>query len=199
MQLEDTIKKWIFFFYVLDANRDGVLEPADFEEIIDRVVEARKGQFDKTEIKYLRYLTLKSFDRLLMEAGSGKERKISLLEWVRIIKKSNDSKKQSYFIRWFSASAVRFMYDLCDHNRDGYIDYDEFEFLYRILGLKRGNIIFAFKALDVNKDGKLSKPELYEAINGFFSSSNAAIDNYVFGQYKNLSDSYVSKLITVLL
>lgn len=199
MQLEDTIKKWIFFFYVLDANRDGVLEPADFEEIIDRVVEARKGQFDETEIKYLRYLTLKSFDRLLMEAGTGKERKISLLEWVRIIKKSNDSKKQSYFIRWFSASAVRFMYDLCDHNRDGYIDYDEFEFLYRILGLKRGNIIFAFKALDVNKDGKLSKPELYEAINGFFSSSNAAIDNYVFGQYKNLSDSYVSKLITVLL
>ncbi|MEP1032540.1 EF-hand domain-containing protein [Ekhidna sp.] len=199
MQLEDTIKKWIFFFYVLDANRDGVLEPSDIDEIINRLLNARPGLFSKVEAKHLRYITLKSFDRLLIEAGTGKQRKISILEWVRIIKKNNETDKESYFIRWFSVSAVRFLFDLFDHNKDGFIDFDEFESLYQILGLNRGNIIFAFKQLDINKDGVLSKAEMYEAITDYFSSSNAAINNYVFGQYKALSADYINKLITVLL
>ena len=197
MQLEDTVKKWIFFFYVLDANRDGVLEPCDIEEILERVLKARNGIYDEIEAKYLRFITLKSFDRLVLEAGTGKERKISLLEWVRIIKKTSEHKKQSYFIRWFSASAVRFLFDLCDHNKDGFIDFDEFETLYRILGLKRGNIIFAFKELDINRDGRLSKAEMYDAINGYFSASNATANSNVFGQLRTVSDDYINKLITV--
>lgn len=199
MQLEDTIKKWIFFFYVLDANRDGVLEPSDINEIIDRLLSARPGLFSNAEAKHLRYVTLKSFDRLLIEASTGKHRKISILEWVRIIKKNNEPDKESYFIRWFSVSAVRFLFDLFDHNKDGFLDFDEFESLYQILGLNRGNIIFAFKQLDINKDGVLSKAELYEAISDYFSSSNATINNYVFGQYKSLSADYINKIITVLL
>ena len=197
VQLEDTVRKWIFFFYVLDANRDGVLEPSDIEEILKRVLKTRNGLYDEVEAKYLRFVTLKSFDRLLLEAGSGTERKISLLEWVRIIKKTNERKKQSYFIRWFSASAVRFLFDLCDHNKDGFIDFDEFETLYRILGLKRGNIISAFKELDINRDGRLSKAEMYDAINGYFSSSHATAGANVFGQLRTVSDDYINKLITV--
>lgn len=199
MQLEDTIKKWIFFFYVLDANKDGILEPADIDEIIERLVNVRKGLFTNSEKNHLRYITLKSFDRLLIEAGTGKQRKISILEWVRIIRKNNEVDKESYFIRWFSASAVRFLFDLFDQNKDGYIDFDEFESLYKILGLNRANIIFAFKELDINRDGVLSKSEMYDAINEFFSSSNAAINNYAFGQFRTMSDEYVNKLITVLL
>ncbi len=199
VQLTDIIKKWIFFFYVLDANKDGVLESRDIDEIIERLVNARPGLFNKAEAKYLRYITLKNFDRLLMEATTGKERKISILEWVRIVKKNNEMGKESHFIRWFSVSAVRFLFDLFDHNKDGFIDFDEFESLYQILGLKRANIIFAFKQLDVNKDGRLSKGELHDAINDFFSSSRATIDNYVFGEYKTLDDDYINKLFTVLL
>ena len=199
MQLEDKIKKWVFFFYVLDANKDGVLEPADIEDILDRLVNARKGLFSSSEAKHLRYVTLKSFDRLLIEAARGKQRKISILEWVRVINKNNETDKESYFIRWFSASAVRFLFDLFDHNKDGYIDFDEFETLYTILGLNRANIIFAFKELDVNRDGVLSKGELYNAISDYFSSSNATINSYVFGQFRSLSDGYMNKLLTVLL
>jgi len=196
--LEDKIKKWIFFFYVLDANKDGVLEPADIEEILDRLLKIRKGLFSKAESNHLRYITLKSFDRLLIEAGRGKTRQITILEWVRTIHKNNQVDQESYFIRWFSAAVVRFLFDLFDHNRDGYIDFDEFEMLYKILGLNRGNIIFAFKELDVNRDGRLSKGELYEAISDYFSSSHAAINSYVFGQFRTLSDDYMNKLFTVL-
>lgn len=197
MLLEDSVKKWIFFFYVLDANRDGVLEPADIDQIVDRLLNSKPGLFNKSESRYLKIMTLKSFDRLLMEAGSGKERKISLIEWVRLIRRTNQSDKKSYFIRWFSASAVRFLFDLCDHNKDGFIDFDEFESIYRILGLDRANIIFAFKAMDVNRDGRLSKMEMYDAISSFFYDRNDADSNYVFGQFKAISDSYVSKLLTV--
>lgn len=197
MLLEDSVKKWIFFFYVLDANRDGVLEPADINQIVDRLLNSKPGLFNKSESRYLKIMTLKSFDRLLMEAGSGKERKISLIEWVRLIRRTNRSDKKSYFIRWFSASAVRFLFDLCDHNKDGFIDFDEFESIYRILGLDRGNIIFAFKAMDENRDGRLSKMEMYDAISGFFYDRNDSDANYVFGQFKAISDDYVSKLLTV--
>ena len=120
MQLEDAIKKWIFFFYVLDSNRDGVLEPRDFDELLDRLYACRKGLFSNAEKNYLRYMTIKNFDRLLMESD-GKGRKITVHEWVRIIKRSNEGTEKSYFIRWFSASAVRFLFDLCDHNKDGFI------------------------------------------------------------------------------
>lgn len=181
----------------MDVNKDGVLEPSDIDEIVQRAIQTREGLFDEVEAKHLRFNTKKSFDRLLLEAGKGRERKISLLQWVRIIQKTNDTKRKSYFIRWFSASAVRFLFDLCDHNRDGFIDFDEFEILYKILGLNRGSTIAAFKNLDINRDGKLSKAEIYEGINGFFSSSNATLKKYVFGQYKYLSEDYLNKLITV--
>ncbi len=178
----------------MDTNKDGVLEPSDFDELLERLYSTRKGLFNETEKNYLKYITVKNFDRLLMESD-GKGRKITVHEWVRIIQRSNESEEKSYFIRWFSASVVRFLFDLCDHNKDGFIDFDEFETLYRILGLKRGTIIFAFKELDINRDGRLSKSEMYDAINEYFSSSNATINNHIFGQLENINDEYFSKLI----
>ncbi len=197
MQLTNIIKKWIFFFYVLDVNRDGILEKSDIQEIVDRVIAIRKGYFSKGEQKHLHYQTLKSFDRLLIEATNGKTRHITLLEWVRIIKKYNDNvERKPYFIRWFSASAMKFLIDLCDHNKDGEIDFDEFGTLYKILGLNRKETLYAFKYLDENRDCVLSKIELYNAIKEFFSSSNATINNYVFGQYESIPESYFDKLIS---
>lgn len=197
MQLEDTVKKWISFFYVLDANRDGMLEVDDIEIIVDRMLNARKGLFNKSEAAYVRLVTIKNFDKLLMEAGSGKERKINLMDWVRMIKRFNSNQSKSHFIRWFSASAVRFLFDLGDHNKDGYIDFDEFETIYKILGLSRANTIFAFKELDNNRDGKLSKLEIYEAITNFFSDSHAARETYLFGHIEKMGEDYVQKLMTV--
>ncbi len=180
----------------MDTNKDGVLEPRDFDELLGRLYETRKGLFNRAEKNYLKYMTIKNFDRLLMESD-GKGRKITVHEWVNIIKRSNESEEKSYFIRWFSASVVRFLFDLCDHNKDGFIDFDEFETLYRILGLKRGSIIYAFKELDVNRDGRLSKSEMYEAINDYFSSSNATINKHVFGQLESIDHEYMTKLITI--
>ena len=195
MQLKDTIKKWAFFFYALDVNRDGVLEPADIEEIIDRLIAAKPDNFSASEANHLRYIALKNFDRLLIEATKGKGRKINILEWVRIIERSNEVDRESYFIRWFSLSVVRFLYDLFDQNKDGVIDFDEFESLYRILGLNRANIIYAFKQLDVNKDGVLSKAEMYDAMKNYFSSSHATIENYTFGQFRSLKEDYLNKMM----
>ena len=195
MKLTNTIKKWIFFFYVLDANKDGTLEAADIEEIVNRVIQIRRRQFHEGEKKHLRYHTLKSFDRLLIEATKGKTRTITLMEWVKIIQRFNDNAdRKPYFIRWFSASAMKFLFDLCDHNKDGEIDFDEFGTLYKILGLNRKETLYAFKYLDVNRDCVLSKFEMYNAIKEFFSSSNATINNYVFGQYESISDEYYNML-----
>ena len=198
MQLTGIIRKWIFFFYVMDANKDGVLEASDIEEIIDRVFEIRKGYFSKGEQKHLHYQTLKSFDRLLIEATKGKKRQITLLEWVQIIQRYNDDvDRKPYFIRWFAASAMKFLFDLCDHNQNGELDFDEFASLYRILGLNRKETLYAFKYLDENKDCVLSKMEMYNAIREFFSSSNATINNYAFGQYESISEDYINKLEAV--
>ena len=195
MKLTNTIKKWIFFFYVLDANKDGTLEAADIEEIVNRVIQIRRGQFHAGEKKHLHYHTLKSFDRLLIEATKGKNRKITLMEWVKIIQRFNENvDRKPYFIRWFSASAMKFLFDLCDHNKDGEIDFDEFGTLYKILGLNRKETLYAFKYLDVNRDCVLSKFEMYNAIKEFFSSSNATINNYVFGQYETIGNDYYEKL-----
>lgn len=198
MQLTGIVRKWIFFFYLMDTNKDGILEASDIEEIVSRVITIRKGYFSKGEQKHLRYQTLKSFDRLLIEATKGKTRHITLLEWVRIIKRYNeDEERKPYFIRWFSASAMKFLFDLCDHNKDGEIDFDEFGTLYKIMGLNRKETLYAFKYLDVNRDCVLSKMEMYNAIKEFFSASNATINNYVFGQYESISEDYYRKLEAV--
>lgn len=197
MQAEDAVKKWISFFYVLDADRNGILDVQDIELIIQRLIGSRPGLFSKMEGAYLRVQILKNFDRLLMEAGSGKERNISLLDWVRMIKRANKTHKKTHFLRWFSASAVRFLFDLGDHNRDGYIDFDEFETIYKVLGLNRGSIINAFKELDQNRDGRLSKVEMYTAISHFFSDALPANRSALFGEIEKLSSPYIEKLLVV--
>ncbi|MEM6641996.1 MAG: hypothetical protein AAF616_03370 [Bacteroidota bacterium] len=194
MRLPSITKKWTFFFYVLDANRDGILEADDIEEIVKRVINIRTGNFSPGEIHHLRYQTLKSFDRLLIEATNGKSRKIRLAEWVHIIEKYNVSERKPYFIRWFAASAMKFLFDLCDHNQDGEIDFDEFGTLYKILGLSRKETLHAFKYLDANRDCVLSKFEMYNAIKEFFSASNATINNYMFGQYEAISEEYYQQI-----
>jgi len=68
VQLKDTVKKWIFFFHVLDANGNGILEPDDIEIIVDRLINSKPNYFSKGQSSYIRMVTLKNFDRLLMEA-----------------------------------------------------------------------------------------------------------------------------------
>lgn len=197
MTIDDKTQKWMYFFRLLDTNKDGVLEPIDIINMVNRVFDLVPHHFTEADQNYMKYVTLKHFNMLVMEARAKKDRKITMWKWIALLKKNNEAGYQkSQFIRWFSTCAVRFMFDLCDHNKDGYIDYNEFKILSNVVGIKEEDIQYAFAKLDENKDDKISRIEIYQAIREFFESEEVTNKDYVFGNYNKIDDAYVSKLLS---
>ncbi|MEQ9302541.1 MAG: hypothetical protein RJQ14_01395, partial [Marinoscillum sp.] len=85
IHIEVNTKRWIFFFQVLDSNKDGILEPVDIVNIVNRVREARPKSFTESDCNYIKAVSLKNFDRLLVEARSRTNRKITVRQWVDIL------------------------------------------------------------------------------------------------------------------
>jgi len=78
---------------------------------------------------------------------------------------------------------IRSLHDMLDVNQDGYLQEDEYQRLLSQAGVPDPSFVkMAFKAIDVNGDGKLSTEEVINAFWDFFFSDDEKSPNaFLFG------------------
>lgn len=186
-------KKWCYFFSLLDQNHNGVLEFNDFQKMLDKIDRIGWGVVDNKEKILCERLMRKSFDRLRMQCKTSNDY-ITLREWLRTVNVETLNNNH-YFLRWLITGVVRMLFRMFDENGDGYIDFKEFQRMYAVLNMDPKDITFAFKRMDKNSDGWLSKWEMQEAIKEFFTRDDVLDENYVFGHFNLIDRTYLMKSI----
>ena len=111
-----------------------------------------------------------------MEDTTGGKDIITLEEWIKV----NDT-LGSQRVRNQVTSDHMLFFDVIDTNHDGFIQWDEFEMLFKIIVLKPETAKASFEMIDTNKDGVISKEEYIAAAVEFFTSKKDSPANVFYG------------------
>jgi Ca2+-binding EF-hand superfamily protein len=156
-------KKFTHQFSVFDANKNGVLEWADFEEVLRNFSHALdsgpgKAGYDDLESHFKdRWAALAKL--------AGTTGKVTLKEWLSYHERNSD---KTSLIETTAAGA----FDLLDGNGDGRISAKEYEQLYKVYRLDEKQAASVFKTLDGDGDGYLSKQDVLDLLKQFFHSDD---------------------------
>ena len=144
-------------FNLLDYNKHGFLEPADWQlwmnniekackpdppQLIDRMRELFGVYFDAIGIKEGKQLTcdefVKGFSEFAIQERAKKER-----GEIPILYSMNDA-----------------VYDVAGTNKDGFVTLDEYRRIFQACNFPESAADEAFKVVNANHDGKLDREEL---------------------------------------
>lgn len=184
--------KWIYFFYLIDCDKDGVLKINDFYSALKRVQKFNTSQ--EAEREYLRCQTSKIFDRLLMECKTSRSQGIGLGSWLMLLE-NYKFYKDSRVMRIVGYTCLRYLFELFDNDNDGFICFVEFSQAYSTYRINLTGIKEIFQKLDNNKDGKLSRGELASGIEIFLLKESPDEMNNIFGKYDQLPMEYLEQFI----
>lgn len=168
------------FFYILDYDRNGIIEKDDFTSIAENLCilwSVREGEDEYDKIMQKFEAGWNHFN-LFVNLEDGR---VNWEHWIRFAEKvivNGDEEVFNEYVEEFAGE----LFDKFDTNNDGYINLDEYIDLlvgYRI------EVRFAaksFRKLDRNKDDLISRGELISAVKEFFRSDDPdAPGNWLFG------------------
>ena len=151
------LKRIKSLFNLLDYNKNGFLEPDDWQlwvsniekackpdppQLIDRLRELTGVYFEAIGIKEGRHLTCDEFVKGFSEFAVQEYAKKARGE-TPILYPMNDA-----------------VYDVADTNKDGFVTLDEYRRIFQACNLPESAADEAFKVADANNDGKLDREEL---------------------------------------
>lgn len=181
MLTELQIDKLERFFYVLDYDRNGIIEKEDFIGIAENLCilwRIKEGE-EKYDLIKSRFEEGWNHFNLFVNNNSGKANWDHWLQFAEQVIVNGDEAIFSEYVDEF----VGEIFDNFDTDNDGYINLDEYIDLlvgYRI------EVRFAaksFRKLDRNHDDLISRGELISAVKEFFRSDNPDDPgNWLFGR-----------------
>lgn len=180
-------KKWSFFFDLMDHDKNGVWNLKDFvlfSEKIYTIYAVNNYHLDPTEFLYK---SRRIFNHLRkdMELESSH---ITKEDWINFLQEKETQPGRKYF-RFMVSIISRELFDVCDQNKDDFLSEYELIQLYKMLGLSEETAIEAIDLLDLNKDYRISKWELYRGIQDFFEDPNKEIT--LFGKVGDLTRTQI--------
>lgn len=166
------LRKMRTYFKRIDFDHDGAITRSDFEGMGDRFVgleklDAKAGANLKTALTDIWDLYLKV---------AGQNAKLGEAEFTNMMKelvKNGDNRKTL-------EGPLPLFFNAVDANHDGFIQADEFELFFELLGLDRSMAGASFKAIDTNNDGLLSQEEFKDAGVDFFTSEDESNPTKLF-------------------
>jgi len=174
------IQKWHRAFYTFfDTNASKDIDSGDFH-LITRHVKTIYGA-DSEQMTLAHGAMNSLWDGLIKLADKNKDQKISLDEWVLMLKLSQGKEPQ-----WFTDYIV-FLFKLFDVSADKKLDIEEFRDGMGAYGISREDAGEAFKKISVDSKTKNPVPSFdlaqFKALwhEYFYSTDANALGNHLFG------------------
>ena len=175
------IKKQTHFFNILDFDNNGFIQQDDFEAIADNLCIIRDFELDTPEYDTIKQMTDGIWNTLIPFVNGTEG---NLEHWLQFMNVLMDSKHEEQYKKYIAAF-VGSLYRLFDLNDDGFISQTEYIDLFIGMRIEVRFAPKAFRKLDENNDGRLSKEELFHAVDEFMRSSDPnATGNWLFGAWE---------------
>lgn len=174
------------FFNILDTDRNGFVEPADFTSIGENICYILQISPEDPYYDLIFFACNQVWTDLYSYVDTNKDNKASFYEWLRYAdEKIINCDKKHYDL--YLNKVVDHIFLLFDENRDNYISLQEYINLFMTFRLEIRYSAKAFTKLDLNRDGFISREELYLGVEQFFRSAREEDrGNWLFGSWETL-------------
>lgn len=180
-------RKLTHLFNILDADKNGILQPDDFTIVADRISNLLGYSKDSNSRLSLEARSFRLFIQLLTDLNK-EEASIYYEEWIELFDKillKNERLMYSYIQR-----TAAYMFMLFDQNGDQVVSEEEYMDMFRAYNISDEYVRIAFKKLDDNGDGVLQKDEIIYGFHDFFMSSDPdAKGNWIFGKWDSVGST----------
>ena len=171
-------RKWTRLFQVYDANRNGTLELADFEQHFHNIISLRNWKPGMPEYEAAKARVVENWEKMRQATDLNNDGKIELSEWLEYVERQLDSPSDYQEMLAF----VGRIFEILDLNGNGVVSLDEYKTFYRSWQLPEELAEEVFPKLDLNGDGVISKEEFFELAQQFHCSDDLeAPGNLLFG------------------
>jgi Ca2+-binding EF-hand superfamily protein len=173
-------KKMARVFDVYDVNKNGVLDQGDYERLAANLAKQRGIAEGTPAFAEIRATYLGAWTAMQKLANGGKSPNVTLSEW-------HDSREALLADPSNYAAVVKNVTDAVfnqlDVNEDDQISLEEYRLLYDIYEVDPAPAEEAFKVLDANHDGFLSRADVTKILDEYYYSEDpAAAGNWIFGK-----------------
>lgn len=175
-------KKISYLFDILDANKNGLLQPDDFAAVAEKISNTLSFEDVATERLHLKLKSLRLYVQLLTDMGKD-DVSISKAEWLELFGSRTmiDPKTAKKYI--FRTAA--YIFNLFDQNGDRVISKTEYLDMFRVYNIDLEYSELGFQKIDENSDGQITLSEMIIAFRDFLMSSNPeAAGNWIFGNWE---------------
>lgn len=175
------VKKQTHFFNILDFDNNGFIQQDDFEAIADNLCIIRDFDLDTPEYDTVKEMTDAIWNTLIPFVNGTEG---NLQHWLQFMNALMDPKHEEQYKKYIQ-NFVSSIYRLFDLNDDGFISQTEYIDLFIGMRIEVRFAPKAFRKLDENNDGRLSKEEVFHAVDEFMRSTDPdATGNWLFGSWE---------------
>ncbi|XP_064085829.1 calexcitin-1-like [Macrobrachium nipponense] len=160
-----------------DVNGSGEIDEKDLEIATQKVCGARGWTQEDSHYNKTRNTLRTLWTVLTSRADRDQDSQVSVEEWYSAWQEDESDREWSHRFR-------DLMFLLEDASGDGHIDVDEYVALYTALGLTESGCREAFRRVQKEDSGAVTKEKFDELWEQYFHSENAdAPGNFIFGKF----------------
>ncbi|CAH1801858.1 unnamed protein product [Owenia fusiformis] len=186
-------KKMKTFHTVCDRDNDGFLTRKDYEDIVVRMtayMKERKIEPSQSMLEAIRrnYVDEMWCEFVALGPNKGDTRKVSVEEFTINVFRSlaiglPESDKEKVAAISLCSSTAAFYFDVIDFDENGTISYDGYEGFLNLIGADPRQAKTAFKSIDTDGNGTISREEFASAFLDFWlNPSKEGVGELLFGK-----------------
>ncbi|MFD0412249.1 EF-hand domain-containing protein [Streptomyces sp. NPDC127108] len=171
MATSDKGQVFEYRFDYFDANKDGRIDRSDFEQEANRLIHAFGADTESPRARAVMDGSLAVHDYIMRKAGS-KSGSLSREEFIAVSTATVTDRGPAGFAEVLAPYAYACA-NLCDVDGSGEISQEEYARWLTVIGAPAENITESFRAMDTDKDGKVSIDEFVAAMKSYVLGESA--------------------------
>lgn len=185
-------KKLIYLFGIYDDDKSGELMVEDFSDFAAKLQKRFEYETGSKEHEELVFRAVGLFHRLLKDIEHPQSQTIGLQEWLDFFDDEIVNGKDDEMLDEYIELIIGYLFDLFDTNHDGFLQFEEYIEIFRLYGIDTEYVEKAFVNLDANNDRKLSRYELFYAVEVFLTSDDPLMkENWIFGNWDSVHEEWL--------